>query len=175
MKLKSDITCWGPSTWTFLHAVALSFPVDPTRKEKENYQDFFNKLHTVLPCSKCANNLQKKLELHPVNVEDKKSLNRWLFDVHNMVNESCNKPQKDYAKFISEYIHPNQYHSMSLTDEEHQRALMYLNDELEGPPETSVTDTCNCEIPYYIYIIITILALLCLLFLALFILMRSKS
>mgnify|MGYP001482058269 CR=1 FL=1 len=33
---------WGPSLWHFLHTVSFNYPVRPTKKDKENYNEIEN-------------------------------------------------------------------------------------------------------------------------------------
>jgi hypothetical protein len=44
-----DPEFWGPSAWKFLHSITMSYPSEPTDKEKKVYKKFFEILGLVLP------------------------------------------------------------------------------------------------------------------------------
>lgn len=94
---------WGPPGWTFLHSITLNYPENPTIKEKENYSNFFNLLSEILPCERCKEHYKKNIKENPINLNSKEELTKWLFDIHNKVNESNGKPIYDYDDFIDKY------------------------------------------------------------------------
>ena len=86
---------WGPHAWKFLHYVSLGYPSTPTNEQKHKYKQFFELLKTVLPCSICANHYAenyKKLPLTDEILSDREKLIKWVIDIHNIVNESKQKP-----------------------------------------------------------------------------------
>lgn len=95
---------WGRQAWHFIHAVALSYPQEPTEEDKENYKRFFYSLSDVLPCAICGINFAEKLETSPPNLESQDSLWKWTVDVHNQVNKKNNKPTLTYDEAYSEFV-----------------------------------------------------------------------
>jgi len=95
---------WGSQGWHFIHAVALTFPNEPTEQDKENYNKFFYSLPDVLPCPSCGLNFAEKLEKTPPNLENQESLWRWTVDVHNEVNQKNDKPILSYDEAFSEFV-----------------------------------------------------------------------
>ena len=91
---------WGPAGWLFLHCVAAGYPyvIDPDKPEhieKQNdYYRFFYYLGKVLPCKYCRNSYDKFFtDLSPVNhLGSRKELFKWLYDVHNKVNDKLGVP-----------------------------------------------------------------------------------
>ena len=86
---------WGQHAWKFLHYVSLGYPSNPTNEQKQKYKQFFELLKTVLPCSICANHYAenyKKLPLTDEILSDREKLIKWVIDIHNIVNESKQKP-----------------------------------------------------------------------------------
>lgn len=83
-----DPELWGPDAWTFIHSVALTYPVDPTMTQKEGYRKFFTSLVDVLPCSICGKNYERHLVKHPLEqaLKSRTTLFRWSVDMHNEVN-----------------------------------------------------------------------------------------
>ena len=89
MGLSTEV--WGKEGWRFVHSVALSYPLKPTKEDKENYLNFFKSLQYVLPCPICADNFKKKIEKTPPNLENRKTLFHWTVDAHNEVNKENGK------------------------------------------------------------------------------------
>ena len=77
---------WGPPGWVFLHFIALNYD----EKRSNRYFQFFNSLKHVLPCGKCRDNYTKIITSGPLKLKmnilkSRKTLNYWLFKVHNKV------------------------------------------------------------------------------------------
>lgn len=86
---------WGPHGWKFIHYVTLGYPENPTQAQKEKYKAFLVLFKDVLPCSLCANHYGENLQKLPLTDEimsSKENLIKWAIDIHNIVNESKNKP-----------------------------------------------------------------------------------
>jgi hypothetical protein len=95
---------WGPSAWKFLHAITFNYPEQPTESDIRSVIEFFRSLPSVLPCDLCSKHLLQNYKNLPPedHTQNRATLVRWLFDLHNKVNESLNKPIKDFDEFISE-------------------------------------------------------------------------
>ena len=98
---------WGPSGWLFLHCVTFGYPykIDPTNPEhleKQNdYYRFFYYLGKVLPCKYCRNSYDEffmKNSLLP-HLGSRKELAKWLYNVHNMVNDKLGVPTCQQPSF----------------------------------------------------------------------------
>lgn len=88
-----DVNCWGPALWASLSFIALNYPVNPTEKDQLTYSSFFRLLGPVLPCQKCSANYKAHAsELDERHLRSRHTLIRWVFDVHNRVNESKKHP-----------------------------------------------------------------------------------
>lgn len=99
---------WGPSGWTFMHYITLSYPDEPTYQDKTNMKNFFNNVKNVLPCEKCRINFDKHLEKYPLSddiLNSRFDLINWLINIHNEVNIMNNKPVFTYEKAIHKLIH----------------------------------------------------------------------
>ena len=97
---------WGPHLWKFMHYLTLSYPENPTEEDKDNLYNFFLTIQTVLPCEKCRYNFKSHLEKTPLTEEilaDNAKVIKWLFDIHNEVNKSTEKPVLLYDDFIKLY------------------------------------------------------------------------
>lgn len=97
---------WGKHSWIFLHSVTLSYPNNPTPRDKINIKKFFTNIGNVLPCHNCRKNYEEHLKDLPLNnkcLESKESLVKWLLHFHNKVNESTGKQLITYDELINKY------------------------------------------------------------------------
>ena len=100
--IKPDL--WGPHLWRFLHYLSLSYPSNPTDEEKEIMLNFLESLQEILPCEKCRYNFNKHLDNLDMNALNKnENFIKWLFNIHNDVNKTTNKPIMEYDDFVKLY------------------------------------------------------------------------
>jgi hypothetical protein len=84
---------WGPPVWESLHCIAFGYPIEPTTEQKQNYKIFFTNLMNVLPCKFCRDSykdfitLEDETKLKECDLENRESLTKWLYKVHNRVNK----------------------------------------------------------------------------------------
>ena len=85
--------------------VTLGYPDNPTYVDKRRFNDFFVSVQYILPCAKCREHYSNHLSNFPISVslDNKESLVKWLFNLHNQVNISLNKPVMEYAAFKEKY------------------------------------------------------------------------
>jgi len=88
-----DTKFWGPSGWKLLHYMTESYPDKPSETQKANMITFFNVLGEVLPCKYCRISFKEYIKAKPVEkvVNSREKLCRWMFDIHNMVNNKLRK------------------------------------------------------------------------------------
>ena len=79
-------TEWGPGAWKFLHAITFSQNRRISPEQKQRLKQFFELIGYVLPCGVCQNHYRDYVRDHPVPVDDREQLSRWLVDLHNHVN-----------------------------------------------------------------------------------------
>lgn len=108
---------WGPPGWFFLHSVAFGYPykIDMTNEKhkhkKHQYSTFFRYIGTVLPCKYCRESYMDFIRLNPVenNLDTREQLCKWLFDIHNLVNdklgvaEDCRPTFKEHQQRFEQY------------------------------------------------------------------------
>jgi hypothetical protein len=98
---------WGPSGWLFLHCVSFGYPykIDPTNPEhieKQNdYYRFFYYLGKVMPCKYCRNSYMDFFtKSSPMShLGTRKEFTKWLYDIHNMVNDKLGVPKCEIPTF----------------------------------------------------------------------------
>lgn len=98
-----DPNIWGSHAWLFLHTITLNYPEDPTKFDKENYKNFFENLSHVIPCDVCMGHYKQNIRKHPIQLDSKESLAKWLHKIHNLVNVKNNKDEFEYEEFIKKY------------------------------------------------------------------------
>ena len=85
---------WGPALWHSLHTISFNYPVNPTEEQKKNYANFFLSLKNILPCKYCRDNYEnnlKKLPLTPKRLKNRESFSKWVYEIHELVNNNLNK------------------------------------------------------------------------------------
>ena len=88
------VSVWGPSQWHFLHTMSFNYPVHPTELQKKKYRDYVLSLKYVLPCGKCRKNLVenfRKLPLHVSHMKSRYTFSKYVYDLHELINEMLNK------------------------------------------------------------------------------------
>ena len=100
-----DPNIWGPQLWFSLHIITLNYPNNPSDVEKNNFKNFFESLIYVIPCNYCRHNFKIHMNKLPIEhaLNNKNSLVKWLFNIHNLTNQHLNKKIFTYQEFISKY------------------------------------------------------------------------
>jgi hypothetical protein len=83
-----DTRFWGPSGWKLLHLIA----AEPMRTERHRkaVSAWFALLPYVLPCKYCRASLSDYFAAQPLThhiLTDPARFSRWIYDIHNRVNE----------------------------------------------------------------------------------------
>ena len=109
---------WGPKAWGFLHAIAFSYPADPTPNEKESVYNLICSLEQLLPCKRCRKHYAEYMKGTSQGISSSTSdhlssgnkLSRWLVELHNHINVRLNKPIVEFDKvallYSGDYICP---------------------------------------------------------------------
>lgn len=107
MRQNFEPSIWGPHAWFFLETISMSYPLEPTEKEKINFKTFFYTLQYVIPCNKCRVNYNKHLKLYPLtdDVLDKRdNFFKWIVNMHNAVDPNKTRTLKEtYDFYINQY------------------------------------------------------------------------
>jgi hypothetical protein len=106
---------WGPAGWVFLHSVTFGYPLDPDVFDKnleqapgttkERYRIFFENCAFVFPCRYCRESYANFLVDDPVsdNLDNRESLTRWLWRIHENVNTKLGKKGITYEELVRRY------------------------------------------------------------------------
>lgn len=85
---------WGPSIWHFLHTISFNYPVNPTKKDKEQYKKFILLLQDVLPCRYCRENLKNNLKTLPLDntaLKNRYTFSNYIYKLHELINKMLGK------------------------------------------------------------------------------------
>lgn len=100
---------WGPPMWHVLHTISFNYPIDPTPEQKKHYYKFYSNLKNVLPCRYCRENLKSNLTKMPLTMnvfKNRDTLSRYVYELHEMVNEMLNKKSNlSYEDVRDRYEH----------------------------------------------------------------------
>jgi hypothetical protein len=83
-----DTRFWGPSGWKLLHLIAAE-PIE-NKCHAIGIQKWFQLLEYVLPCKYCRASFHQYVRLQPLTLEivmDNHAFGRWVYDIHNRVND----------------------------------------------------------------------------------------
>ena len=100
-----DSKVWGPHMWFFLHTSAMTYPLHPNAVTKKKYYDFFQNLHLFIPIEPMASHFSKLLDEYPITpyLDNRESLIRWVWFIHNKINQLLEKPQISLDDFYVKY------------------------------------------------------------------------
>lgn len=96
---------WGPSLWTYLHLLSISYPDKPTDDDKEIFKKLIKYLGLTLPCDICKNHYfnfmtEEKVEL---GLKNKQNFMELFWKLHNNVNKLNDKEIIDFNSFLKKY------------------------------------------------------------------------
>lgn len=94
-----DVEVLGRSTWTLLHSIAATYPVNPSSTERSDLLTFIGLLAKLYPCRPCAEDFQKYISLELPLVGSHDEFGTWLCGAHNEVNRRLGKPEFDCFKW----------------------------------------------------------------------------
>ena len=87
---------WGPMGWITLHAIAITYPNDPTNLEKQNMKIILDLFNDTLTCRLCKDHFTRIINAYysqyPNFLNSKQELFIFTLRAHNEVNRSLDKP-----------------------------------------------------------------------------------
>ena len=98
---------WGPSTWTFLHAVSFSYPQEsPSKEHKQAVLNLFASLRYLLPCGECCSHYCSTFSSESLSkaLDSRETFSKWVVDFHNSVNLRLQKPVYKYEDAQAKYL-----------------------------------------------------------------------
>lgn len=100
-----DPNVWGPHFWFFLHSISMSYPNRPNAVTKKKYYDFILNIPLFIPVEHISTVMSKLLDEYPVlpYLDNRESLVRWMWFIHNKINQKLEKPQITLNDFYIKY------------------------------------------------------------------------
>jgi len=110
---------WGPLAWYLLHSFSLNNNKKIKNIYKHHYYIFYTSFVYLLPCFECSQHYTNIIYNINVLEEDKINnyyLKKWVFDVHNIVNEILNKKKFKYnnLKMYKELDHDKIFYATKI-------------------------------------------------------------
>ena len=108
-----DPKIWGPKFWFFLHTISLTYPNYPNAITKKKYYEFIQNLPMFLPVEEISSKFSKLLDKYPIQpyLDNKESFIKWVWFIHNKINEQLEKPiirlNDFYIKYYENYKSKN--------------------------------------------------------------------
>ena len=98
---------WGPNYWFFLHTIAFTYPMHPNTVTKKKYYEFIQNLPLFLPVEEIATGFSHLLNEYPIQpyLDNRESLIKWIWFIHNKINEKLEKPFVTIQEFYENYYH----------------------------------------------------------------------
>lgn len=88
------VSRWGPPGWKYLHSVAHGYPESPSEYDAQKYKIFFTAVGKTLPCRLCRESYVNFVTENPVRTGSRQELTRWLWEIHNKVNDKLGRTYK---------------------------------------------------------------------------------
>jgi len=124
-----DPKVWGPHYWFFLHTISMSYPLRPNSVTKKKYYEFIQNLPLFIPVENIAGEFSKLLDQYPITpyLDSRDSFIRWVWFIHNKINEKLEKNKISLNKFYELYY--EEYKPKDIKNREMNRLknkLIYL-------------------------------------------------
>lgn len=116
-----DPKIWGPHYWFFLHTIAMTYPHHPNAVTKKKYYEFVQNLPLFIPVEQISKEFEKLIDVYPITpyLDNRDSFIRWMYFIHNKINEKLEKPSISLNDFFVDYY--NQYKSQNETMTEYYK------------------------------------------------------
>lgn len=107
---------WGPHYWYFLHTAFFQYPEHPTVITKKIYYDMITHFGTFIPDEKMTQYYNDILNKHPVTpyLDNKVSLVKWGWFIHNKVNKKLKKPPITLGEFYKQYYDSHKNYTVQI-------------------------------------------------------------
>jgi hypothetical protein len=100
-----DPTVWGPHYWFFLHTISICYPLRPNSITKKKYYEFIQNIPMFIPIESISTYFSKLLDEYPITpyLDTRDSFIRWMWFIHNKINQKLEKPKISLSKFYELY------------------------------------------------------------------------
>jgi hypothetical protein len=100
-----DPAVWGPHYWFFLHTISICYPLRPNSITKKKYYEFVQNIPMFIPVESISTYFSKLLDEYPITpyLDTRDSFIRWMWFIHNKVNQKLEKPKISLSQFYELY------------------------------------------------------------------------
>ena len=147
---------WGPPGWLFLHCVSFGYPFainpqNPAHKNKKlHYGEFFNYVGNILPCKYCRESYIEFMKEDPVenHLETRDQLCKWLYNMHNKVNNKLGVPECNIPSFEEVKVEYEKFRAKckkTSTEERENNQAKGCVTPADGTKKRCVVKVVNCS------------------------------
>ena len=124
--IQLDPKVWGPHMWFFINTIAMTYPNRPNAVTKKKYYDFMQNLPMFIPIEHMSGEFSKLLDEYPIQpyLDTKESFIRWVWFIHNKINEKLEKPQITLNDFYKQYYEEYKPKNVKLAEYYKMRSKM---------------------------------------------------
>ncbi|KAB8204371.1 ERV/ALR sulfhydryl oxidase domain-containing protein [Aspergillus parasiticus] len=94
-----DVEALGRSTWTFLHSLTASYPVQATQEQQGEMRTFLKIFSRLYPCWVCADDFRNWMAepsgRNEPRLKGRADFGTWMCEAHNEVNRKLGKKEFD--------------------------------------------------------------------------------
>ena len=96
---------WGPTYWSFLHILSISFPEQPTDQQRTHFRSCLEHLSQIMPCEQCRIHMTAYLKgvVWSEVLTSRETCMRFLWEFHNDVNKRLGKSIYPWDQFLDTY------------------------------------------------------------------------
>ncbi|KAI6812113.1 hypothetical protein KC367_g1244 [Hortaea werneckii] len=96
-----DVDQLGRSTWTFLHTLTATYPVQPSPAHQQETRQFISLFSKLYPCWVCADDFRAWMreDGNAPRVSNRDEFGRWMCEAHNAVNVKLGKERFDCGRW----------------------------------------------------------------------------
>lgn len=113
-----DPNVWGPHYWFFLHTISMTYPHHPNAVTKKKYYEFIQNLPIFIPVEAMSGELSKLIDQYPITpyLDNRESFIRWVWFIHNKINQKLEKPQISLSAFYTKYYESYKPNNVKLVE-----------------------------------------------------------
>lgn len=90
----------GPAYWQTLFNIAANYPDNPTRSDKIDTSNLIKSIISRFVCKDCIDHAFEFINQHPIKLDNKEELMRYLCSLHNNANVHEGKPEINCNDFV---------------------------------------------------------------------------
>ena len=113
-----DPNVWGPHYWFFLHTISMTYPHHPNAVTKKKYYEFIQNLPIFIPVEAMSGEFSKLIDQYPITpyLDNRESFIRWVWFIHNKINQKLEKPQISLSAFYTKYYESYKPNNVKLVE-----------------------------------------------------------